>query len=146
LASPRTIHKWSSSNQVELCPQNAAQGLTLSELSWFSSYNTTYPSGINDGALWQGVGYNTAVSFGFDLRWKYISLKLNPIMGFSENSSYVLHPYPNTQNQPYTYWLQPVDYVQRMGNDPIFWIDTGESEFEFALWGYHSGVSSSQML
>ena len=34
---------------------------------WFNSYNTTAPYGQNDGALWQGRGYNTSFTTGVRL-------------------------------------------------------------------------------
>ncbi|MCR4952658.1 MAG: hypothetical protein K6A43_01170, partial [Treponema sp.] len=34
---------------------------------WFNSYNTATPYGQNDGALWQGRGYNTSLTAGLRL-------------------------------------------------------------------------------
>jgi len=116
--------------------------LKLSDIQVFQSYNTTHPAGMNDGAIWQGVGYNTAVTFGGEFNWKFLRVAVNPVIGFSQNKPYDLHPYPYPDDQPYSYWLRRIDYVQRYGGTSYQWIDPGYSEIELSLGAFHTGLST----
>jgi len=121
-------------------------GFAFSDFRAFQSYNSTYPSGRNDGALWQGVGYNAAFSLGGQFAWNGFRISLNPIIGLSQNRDFELHPYPKRFTHPYSYWIQEVDVVQRMGTTPFLWFDPGESEFSFSYRGFETGFSTSQMV
>ena len=43
---------------------NNSVNLKIYGPEWFNSFNTTAPYGQNDGALWQGKGYNTSLTLG----------------------------------------------------------------------------------
>ncbi len=133
-------------SESDSCENTTHKRWELSDLSFFSSYNTSHPSGRNDGPIWQGVGLNSAVSFGGSFRWKYLTLKLNPVFGFSQNKAYDLHPYPYRDNQPNSYWIQRVDYVQRYGDSRVLSINPGESEFSFKYKRFETGVSTTQFI
>ena len=45
---------------------------------WFNSYNTAAPYGQNDGGLWQGRGYNTALTTGIRLEGYGFELTFKP--------------------------------------------------------------------
>ena len=45
---------------------------------WFNSYNTVIPYGQNDGALWQGKGYNSSLSAGARIEAYGFELTLKP--------------------------------------------------------------------
>lgn len=117
------------------------QGLTARVYGpeWFNSYNTEAPYGQNDGALWQGRGYNTALTAGFRLEGYGFELTFKPQVSWSQNREFETNPdvYPN----PYSYTFksgtvyQPIDIVQRYG-DSAFWnFDLGDTE---ARWTWHS--------
>nr|MCR4734625.1 hypothetical protein [Treponema sp.] len=55
---------------------------------WYNSYNTAAPYGQNDGALWQGVGYNTFLTSGIRLESYGFELTLKPQISFSQNLDY----------------------------------------------------------
>lgn len=133
-------------NETNHCENITSRRWELSDLSLFSSYNTSHPSGRNDGVLWQGVGLNSAVSFGGVFRWKNFSLKLNPVFAYSQNKPYELHPYPYQNNQPNSYWIQRVDYVQRYGNSSVLSMYPGESEFSFKFRNFETGISTTQLI
>lgn len=117
------------------------QGLTarIYGPKWFNSYNTAAPYGQNDGALWQGRGYNTALTTGLRLEGYGFELTFKPQVSWSQNREFETNPdvYPN----PYSYTFksgtvyQPIDIVQRYG-DSAFWnFDLGDTE---ARWTWHS--------
>lgn len=106
---------------------------------WFNSYNTAVPYGQNDGALWQGRGYNTALTAGLRLEGYGFEFSFKPQVSWSQNREFETNPevYPN----PYSYTFksgtvyQPIDIVQRYG-DSAFWnFDLGDTE---ARWTWHS--------
>jgi hypothetical protein len=120
--------------------------VTFSEIKTFQSYNSSYPAGFNDGSIWQGVGYNNAFSIGGQLNWGALRVSINPVFGFNQNKDYELHPYPKSNNQRYSYWLQRIDYVQLYGDGPVYWFDLGHSEINLSIGVLHTGFSTSPML
>ena len=52
---------------------------------WFNSYNSATPFGQNDGALWQGKGYNTSFTTGVRLDGYGFEATLKPYIVFSQN-------------------------------------------------------------
>ena len=59
---------------------------------WFNSFNTTAPYGQNDGALWQGKGYNTSFSTGIRVESFGFELTVKPQISFSQNLAYNFLP------------------------------------------------------
>ena len=106
---------------------------------WFNSYNTAAPYGQNDGALWQGKGYNTALTAGLRLEGYGFEVTFKPQVSFSENREFETNPdvYPN----PYSYSFksgtvnQPIDIVRRYGDSSFWNYDWGDSEIR---WSWHS--------
>ena len=110
---------------------------------WFNSYNTAAPYGQNDGALWQGRGYNTALTAGLRLEGYGFELTFKPQVSFSQNMAFDTNPdvYPN----PYSYTFYsntagnvvylPIDLVQRYGDFAFWTFDWGDSEIR---WTWHS--------
>ena len=45
---------------------------------WFNSFNTASPYGQNDGALWQGKGYNTSLTAGIRFEFYGIEATIKP--------------------------------------------------------------------
>lgn len=106
---------------------------------WFNSYNTAAPYGQNDGALWQGVGYNTSLTTGLRLEGYGFELTFKPQLSWMQNKAFKTNPdiYPS----PYSYTFKsgnvylPIDFVQRYG-DKAFWnYDWGDSEIR---WTWHT--------
>ena len=106
---------------------------------WFNSYNTATPYGQNDGGLWQGRGYNTALTTGIRLEGYGFELTFKPQLSWSQNKEFETNSevYPN----PHSYTFQsgtvyhPIDVVQRYG-DTSFWnFDWGDTE---ARWTWNS--------
>ncbi len=106
---------------------------------WFNSYNSAAPYGQNDGGLWQGRGYNTALTAGLRLEGYGFELTFKPQISWSQNKAFETNPdvYPD----PHSYTFQsgtvyhPIDVVQRYG-DTSFWnFDWGDTE---ARWTWHS--------
>ena len=141
-----TYTLWSPASPAEnWFTRGIKQGLTarIYGPEWFNSYNTAAPYGQNDGALWQGRGYNTVLTAGLRLEGYGFELTFKPQVSFSQNLAFDtnLDVYPN----PYSYTFYsntagnvvylPIDLVQRYG-DSAFWnFDWGDSEIR---WTWHS--------
>ena len=116
---------------------------------WFNSINTAAPYGQNDGALWQGKGYNTSLSAGARLEAYGFELTLRPQLSFSQNLAFV-YIQPNyagidkNGNQTkffgaaaeYGYYgVTSIDAPQRFGDKSFFKFDWGDTEIR---WTWHS--------
>ncbi|MBO4640648.1 MAG: hypothetical protein J5710_12925 [Treponema sp.] len=102
---------------------------------WFNSYNTAAPYGQNDGALWQGKGYNTALTAGLRLEGYGFEVTFKPQVSFSENREfeYIKPNYSGTnysgKAETYGYYGVPsIDAPQRFGNKAFWTFDWGDSE------------------
>jgi hypothetical protein len=95
----------------------------------FSSYNTDYPYGYNDGALWQGKGFNTSFSGGVRLEGYGAELTFKPQLAFSQNLDFS-YMESNIGNGFGYFWVM-VDAPQRFGDEPFFSFDWGDSEIRY---------------
>ncbi len=115
------------------------QGLTARIFGpeWFNSYNTAAPYGQNDGALWQGKGYNTALTTGLRLEGYGFELTFKPQISWSQNREFESNKavYPS----PYSYTFHAgtvyhaIDLVQRYGDKSFFTYDWGDTEVRWTL-------------
>ncbi|GHV07083.1 hypothetical protein FACS189485_16760 [Spirochaetia bacterium] len=106
----------------------------------FMSVNTAAPYGQNDGALWQGRGFNTSLTGGIRFEGYGVELTFKPQLAFSQNAAfdYITPNYPNT-NANYTgkagkygyYGVPSIDAPQRFGDEPFFTWDWGDSEVRY---------------
>jgi hypothetical protein len=104
----------------------------------FSSFNTEAPYGQNDGALWQGKGFNSSFTAGIRLEGYGFELTLKPQASFSQNLAFDYVP-PNYSGVDYAgkadvygyYGVSSVDAPQRFGNDPFFTYDWSDSEIRY---------------
>lgn len=116
---------------------------------WYNSYNTAAPYGQNDGALWQGKGYNTSLTAGIRFESYGFELTLKPQLSFSQNLSFdYIQPnytafdkdgnptvYNGKASQYGDYGITSIDAPQRFGDKPFFVYDWGDSEVR---WTWHS--------
>lgn len=106
---------------------------------WFNSYNTHFPYGQNDGALWQGRGYNTSLTSGIRAEGYGFEITLKPQITWSENRDFETNP--EVYKNPYSYSFStdsvyhPIDYVQRYGDSSVFNFSFGDSEVR---WNWHT--------
>jgi len=112
----------------------------LYDIEFFSSYNSTYPYGQNDKALWQGRGLNSSFSTGFKINSGLFQITFKPQIVFSQNVSfnfitpaYIGEPYQGNADTFGYYGIQYLDAPQRFGDDPFYKLNWGESEIRF-LW------------
>ncbi|GHV75440.1 hypothetical protein AGMMS49942_02610 [Spirochaetia bacterium] len=104
----------------------------------FNSFNTAAPYGQNDGALWQGKGYNGSLTGGARLEGYGVELTFKPQLAFSQNAAFdIMTPEAMTGSnfagkaKKYGYFWGTVDAPQRFGDDPLFAFDFGDSEVRY---------------
>lgn len=107
---------------------------------WYNSYNTASPYGQNDGALWQGKGYNTSFTAGARLEAYGFEVTFKPQLSFSQNKEFDLMDNSAYYTNKYAYiWGYGnnvgVDAPQRFGDSSFWTYDWGDTE---ARWSWHT--------
>jgi hypothetical protein len=131
-------HPWESRVRAS---DRSGKGLQLGVVNpvWFSSWNSAIPRGGNDGALWQGRGLNTSLSFGARASYGPLVVQLRPVLVRSQNRDFDLMPYSTGNRSEYTYPLRSLDFVQRYGEDSYAVLDAGDSWLELRLRAFAIG-------
>lgn len=112
---------------------------------WFNSFNTAAPYGQNDGALWQGRGYNTSLTAGIRFEGYGFEATIKPQISYSQNMGFTLVPIENTANGSYGYFWGSVDAPQRFGNKPFFTFDWGDTEIRWSLYTFTIGFGTQSV-
>ncbi len=106
---------------------------------WYTSFNTKAPYGQNDGALWQGKGFNTSLTGGIRFESYGFELTFKPQFSLSQNMDYDINSavYPNIYSNTFASGsvYHPIDYVQRYGSNSFWTFDLGDTE---ARWSWNS--------
>ena len=106
---------------------------------WYGSYNSQVPYGQNDGALWQGKGFNTSFTTGIRFEGYGFELTFKPQLSWSQNAEYT---FPAGVVNPYNYWDSGVDLVQRYGDKSFFNFDAGDSEVRYTWHKFTFGFGT----
>ena len=135
LGTKRTLWK-SSSEKTNWFTKglNRSVSLKIYGPEWFNSYNTAAPYGQNDGALWQGKGYNTSLTGGARLEAFGFEATFKPQVSFSQNLGFDYMP--GVYGSKYSYfWAGNIDLVQRYGDTSFWTFDWGDTEVR---WSWHT--------
>lgn len=109
---------------------NRSVALKIYGPEWFNSYNTAAPYGQNDGALWQGKGYNTSLTAGVRLEAYGFEVTVKPQVAFSQNLGFEIMP--GVYGSEYSYfWAGNIDLVQRYGDSSFWTFDWGDTELRW---------------
>lgn len=115
---------------------------------WYNSYNSGLPYGQNDGALWQGVGYNTSLTAGARFEALGFEVTIKPQLTFSQNKDFELMPskYVSEYGYIWAYENNPtpigIDFPQRFGNSPYWQFDWGDSEIRWSWYNFTVGFGT----
>ncbi len=122
----------------------------------YSSYNSRYASGGNDGAMWQGRGFNTRLQGGVHGNYEQgdhrLGVTLYPVFWVAENREFELvDPDDITGTNVlfgdpvYGYYSRTVDLPQRHGPDPIYEVGWGESEVRYDYGPLSAGFGNQAL-
>ena len=144
--TPRSdAHPWASSAALHrrAVPLGPVRGewAPLSADVW---YNTSFPFGYNDGAVWQGRGATVALQGGASLIWGPWRLVGAPTVFWAQNGDFTLAPH-DTSWGPYAAALfaGSIDRPQRFGSAPYGRVDPGQSSLRLGGFGLEAGVSAA---
>ncbi len=150
LGTKKTLWKSSSENTNWFTNGlNRSVALKIYGPEWFNSYNTAAPYGQNDGALWQGKGYNTSLTAGVRLEAYGFEVTVKPQVAFSQNLGFdfIKPNYSATDSNgnatiyngkaaKYGYYGVPsIDAPQRFGDSSFWTFDWGDTEVR---WSWHT--------
>lgn len=132
LGTKKTLWKSSSENTNWFTNGlNRSVALKIYGPEWFNSYNTAAPYGQNDGALWQGKGYNTSLTAGVRLEAYGFEVTVKPQVAFSQNLGFEIMP--GVYGSEYSYfWAGNIDLVQRYGDSSFWTFDWGDTELRWS--------------
>jgi hypothetical protein len=136
---PETDHPWKDNRLKSAYTFFEKIHLRVYGPELFMSFNTAAPYGQNDGALWQGKGFNTSFTAGARLEAYGIEMTFKPQLAFSQNMDFDIMPpanYDTGYDSPYGYfWAYKhnagIDAPQRFGNKPFFTFDWGDTELRY---------------
>jgi len=115
---------------------------------WYNSYNTAAPYGQNDGALWQGKGYNTSLTTGIRLEGYGLELTVKPQISFSQNLAFDLLS-SNYDSEYGYFWGYTknigADAPQRFGDKAFFTFDWGDSEIRYTWKNFTVGFGTQSI-
>lgn len=131
------------------------QGLVLKVYNpdFYNSYNSAAPYGQNDGAIWQGKGYNVALTGGARLEGYGFEVTFKPQISWVQNQAfdYTTPAYPNEGTYEGKagvygdYSLGSIDAPQRFGDKPIFTFDWGDSEVRWSWNTFTMGFGTQNI-
>jgi hypothetical protein len=136
-------HPWAA----RLPPADSAHGLRggLLRPSLRAFYNTGFPQGGNDGALWVGRGGTLAATAGVALRWGALSVRLEPVAFWTQNRDFALAPNGQADSLRFNDPESPltIDFPQRFGDGAYWRVDPGQSTVRLDAKGFALGVSTA---
>ena len=108
-------------------------------------YNSAFPHGVNDGAVWAGRGVTGVVEGGAALRWGPLTAIVSPVAFWSQNTSFPI--IENGLEEPYRWgsglYTSAVDYPQRFGAEGYGRVDLGQTQLRLDAFGVSVGASNA---
>jgi hypothetical protein len=117
------------------------KNLQLMDPEIFLSYNSEYAYGYNDGAMWQGRGFNTRISGGLTFNWKYFTVTFAPEVWFAQNKTFDI--LTSATESPFGYYATAnIDYPQIYGDSLYYEFNFGQTDIRFNYKAFTFGVST----
>lgn len=109
--------------------------------------NSAYPSGANDGAVWQGKGFSAQLGVGLQFQWGILSAAFVPGAAWQQNAAFQILPTGQTGNLTYqnAQWGQGLDVPQRFGDSNFWTLTPGQSYVQLAYAGVGIGISTENL-
>ena len=120
---------------------NKSGSVRLYGPEWYNSYNSKVPYGQNDGALWQGVGYNTSFTAGLRIEAFGFEGTFKPQITWSQNKEFEYLPGVYGDSHSY-FWTGNIDLVQRYGDYSYWQFDLGDTEIRYNFYNFTVGFGT----
>jgi len=142
LSKIKGAHPWKNSWMFRA---DSAHHFSVLPVTVNAGFNSAFPFGSNDGAVWAGRGLTTSLQAGVAAAWGPVSLVLNPIVFRAENTAFTLAPNGETGDGVFRNADAPnnVDLPQRFGNAAYSKFDWGQSTLRIDWLGVTAGVSTA---
>jgi hypothetical protein len=109
-------------------------------------YISDVPNSYNDGAVWEGKGFNSSLNFGFRGRKGMLSFTFAPVVYHAQNKDFYIAPSPFSKN-PYSYpFERKIDWVLRYGDQSVNEFSLGQSEIRLHYKKVSLGLSTQSMV
>jgi hypothetical protein len=138
-------HPWRDHVAFRSKPRTSGPRWEIVPLRFDNWYNSGFPFGMNDGAVWKGRGATVAVQAGIATRWGPVSLAAAPVVFWAENRAFQLGANGQADNLQFAdrfYWAS-VDRPQRFGDRAYARFDPGQSTLRVDLLGVAAGLSTA---
>ena len=130
-----TLHPWHARYPFAApAPRPSRPTIDLLDPVLVSVYNSAYPRGGNDGALWAGRGGTVGLSAGARLRWGPVTAVLDPTVSWDQNRTFTLPPdtglgiaRPGLSRYAYPWQNGEIDWPLRFGAASFTSVDWGQS-------------------
>ncbi|MDB4871635.1 MAG: hypothetical protein JWL97_2639 [Gemmatimonadales bacterium] len=144
MAVPHGSHPWSGKGDYKDSPSRYS--FSILPVNAVLRYNSAFPYGSNDGAVWAGRGLTSALDLGFAFRFGPLSGTFNPIAFIAQNLAFPIQANGSPEN-PLADGLVPfsIDRPQRFGTHAYSRLDPGESTLRLDLLGVTGGISTANM-
>jgi hypothetical protein len=108
-------------------------------------YNSAFPYGRNDGALWAGRGVAASVQSGVSARYGPFSIQVAPVLYWVENRGFSLMENGEEGDYVFAHPIIPraIDLPQRMGDQSFGRVDPGQSTVRIDVAGVAVAVSNA---
>lgn len=106
------------------------------------NFNSKYPRGFNDGAVWKGKGFNANVNFGVRGRFGILHYSLAPVIYFAQNLD-VHYPVVNSSSEYKYAFSGQIDWVQQYGNSSLTKAYFGQSDIRLIYKHLTLGISTA---
>lgn len=139
--STRGLHPWRSGLRAASTARASLGGLA------FTSVNSGFPWGANDGPMWQGRGANVAIGGASTLRAGPLTLVAAPVAFAAQNAGFSIAAQPYERISPFAdpQFAPVVDLPQRMGARSYARMDAGESTISLRAGSAVLGVSTASL-
>ena len=108
-------------------------------------YNSAFPQGGNDGAVWAGRGLTGSASAGVQFRAGILSVRLEPVVFWAQNRDFRLVPNGQRDSLRLRNPRNPnnLDLPQRFGDGAFAVVDPGQSTVRLDGLGVAAGFSTA---
>jgi len=142
VANPREAHPWQTrlTGRTDASPRVE---LKLLSPSISQRFNSGYPYGSNDGAIWAGSGLTTAAQAGLYAKLGALTLTFLPTVFRAENSDFTMAPSVLPCGCGNALFGEAVDRPQRFGTEAYQRFDLGQSSIRVDALGVTAGLSTA---
>ncbi|CAN5836438.1 hypothetical protein BH23GEM3_BH23GEM3_00770 [soil metagenome] len=139
-----SVHPWAGRYALR-AEESGSFRVALIRPGFETIYNSAFPYGANDGAVWAGRGLTTVAGVGAAARLGPVSLTLAPIAFRAQNAEFEIANNGLEERLIFADSWMPdrIDQPQRFGSEPYARLDPGQSTLRVDLPGVAIGLSTA---